>query len=132
MKIARKFSLLFATLIVLVHGFVPHYHEDEMNFAQHESLHKKIDGGFLDDLALAFHEQSFSEDLKIFSIEDGQIIASQPEIISDFPTFGILAISDLYSIPACSEKQQIRIENDVVLKDIYLHSAGLRAPPVTA
>jgi len=131
MKLVQNFSLFFATMILLVHGLVPHYHESEMGFAEHESFHNDTEEGFLDFLTLAFHEQSFFEDLKVFSFEESAN-AIHSDLKSDLPNVTPCVTSeDSFIIQHAKEKQQL-LNVFRVTKDISLRNIGLRAPPVIA
>ncbi len=58
-SVKRMLSILFhyaALLFILLHAIVPHAHANEMNEAEHATLHQQTEHSPLDILSLLFHE----------------------------------------------------------------------------
>ncbi|TNE76694.1 MAG: hypothetical protein EP333_02165 [Bacteroidetes bacterium] len=129
-RVFRNISLSIAMLIVLVHGFVPHYHEDELSFDQHESYHDNGDQDLLDRIALAFHEQFFSEDQRVFDLSNSDLsVTHDLTSNNDFGSLSCFSFSPEVLL-VLKEKEAFADVSAVLIQKDLLKGTGLRAPPV--
>jgi len=122
-----KYSFIYlAASIMLLHNFIPHTHESELDSTQHQQIHQAEITSPIDILALFFHE--FTEDGEM---EDILLRSNTNEVLA--ATFIILpTILNSYDflIDAEYEIFQHPVPKDELHQSVgYFSALSVRPPP---
>jgi hypothetical protein len=95
-----KYSFIYlAAFIMLLHNFVPHTHESELNTSAHEQIHQTKATSALEVLALIFHE--FTEAGEMEEL----LVKAHDNISFDADFVALLSINKAITIVLIEEKE---------------------------
>lgn len=121
MRMIRILSMYVATMIVLLHSFIPHQHHSDFKIQDHIEEHQTIDS-FVDYLALAFHFEQHDGQLEKFDI--GSETTADCSISASF----VLSNPLLFNTDVCNVSE-VYLQNENVRLDLLLQGIELRGPP---
>lgn len=85
--------VVFASIIVLLHSFIPHLHESELSLKEHVKVHETNNSGSLDFLSLMFHEFTEDGQMEDFVVDNNQPSASEDQQILSSTVLYVVALT---------------------------------------
>ncbi len=99
LKLVKYSFIYLAAFIMLLHNFVPHTHESELNTSEHEQIHQTETSSPIDLLALIFHEFTEKGDMEDVLIKANTSISFTVSFIA------LPAINKQLTVPLFEEKE---------------------------
>ncbi|MDF1676891.1 MAG: hypothetical protein P1U44_14350 [Vicingaceae bacterium] len=115
-----------AAFIMLLHNFIPHTHESELNKTQHEQIHQTKGASTIDILSLIFHEFTEEGEMEDILVKDNTQINFSVVFIAS------LTINNFTNVvlPEEKESKQHIIPLDKRYQDSGFSTAwSVRPPP---
>ncbi len=120
----RNILLINVVGILLLHSFIPHRHQEEMTYVEHQKAHEDANS-IIDYLGLAFHQYA-SSNLENFFLEKTNDFK---EFDAKYFNFSInLTTPKVEFIYTKTKSLSRKLPEKLLIKFIILAN-GLRAPP---